>query len=107
MRTAVDFFFFFRFFGVSLEVVVSGHAVFVLGFIIFVRLLALPNSSRLSSLSPFNFVATTTNELVWMLHALVRKRHVLGFFFFVGLITTSIFSTLPVLASSAVVPLFV
>lgn len=37
MRTAVDFFFFFRFFGVSLEVVVSGHAVFVLGFIIFVQ----------------------------------------------------------------------
>ena len=56
--------------GVSLEVVVSGHTVFVLGFIIFVRLLALPNSSRLSSLSLFNFVATTTNELVWMLHAL-------------------------------------
>jgi hypothetical protein len=25
VRTAVDFFFFFRFFGVSLEVVVSGH----------------------------------------------------------------------------------
>jgi hypothetical protein len=92
----------------SLEVVVSGHAVFVQGFIIFVRLLALPNSSRLSSLSPFNFVATTTNELVWMLHhALVRKRHVLGFFFFVGLFTTSSFSTLPVLASSAVVSLFV
>ena len=70
----------------SLEVVVSGHAVFVQGFIIFVRLI---------------------NELVWMLHALVRKRHVLGFFFFVGLFTTSSFSTLPVLASSAVVPLFV
>ena len=65
----------------SLEVVVSGHAVFVQGFIIFVRLI---------------------NELVWMLHALVRKWHVLGFFFFVGLFATSIFSigTLPVLASS-------
>jgi hypothetical protein len=55
-----------------------------------------------TSLSPFNFVPMTTNELVWMLHALVRKWHVLGFFFFVGLFATSIFSigTLPVLASS-------
>ena len=86
MRTAVDFFFFFRFFGDS----------FVGG-----------GCFRTCSFCAGIYNLCSFNELVWMLHALVRKRHVLGFFFFVGLFTTSSFSTLPVLASSAVVSLFV
>ena len=52
----------------------------------FCRFVVLPNSSVRS-----NFVATTMKELVWVMsHALVRNRHVFGFFF--GTASSSPFS---------------